>query len=128
MEKIHLQQALLWKKAADYVAQLRNSDHAKYGVAISMAIHAIIKANDSLTFKFMKITARKHDEARRLFEDLIKNGYIDSNHNHFRNTLQDAINNKAKAEYKGSFFSKKDFEDIERKADKFIKMAITILN
>lgn len=37
--------------------------------------------------------------------------------------IQDAINNKAKAEYRGGFFSKSDFESMKRDAEKFLKMA-----
>jgi len=97
MEKSHFEQAKLWLESKD-----------KYAVAVSMAIHSIIKANDALTFKFMNITAKRHDDARRLFEDLIKKNF-------------------AKAEYRGAFFSKNDFEDMERKAEKFLKVAEEIV-
>ena len=87
-----------------------------------MAIHAIIKANDALTFRYLNTTARKHDDARRLFEDLIKKNIIKQEYAPYAQIIQDAINNKAKAEYRGSYFSKKDFQEMERKAERFIKM------
>jgi len=123
MEKIHFEQAKLWLEAANFVSRTGTEDKTKYAVAVSMIVHSIIKANDALTYKFMNITARRHDDARRLFGDLVKNNFIKSQFANYGDIIQEAINNKAKAEYRGSFFSKKDFEDIQRKAEKFIKMA-----
>src|SRR3990167_6129808 len=116
MEKSHFEQAKLWLESKD-----------KYAVAVSMAIHSIIKANDALTFKFMNITAKRHDDARRLFEDLIKKNFAKAEYANYRDIIQDAISNKAKAEYRGAFFSKNDFEQMQRKAEKFIKMAAEII-
>jgi len=93
-----------------------------------MTIHSIIKANDALTFKFMNTTARRHDDARRLFEDLVKRNFIKTKHANYSQIIQEAINNKAKAEYRISFFSKNDFEDMKRKAEKFLKMSGEIIH
>ena len=121
MEKIHFEQAKLWLEGAKFIAHsFQGKD--KYAVAIAMAIHAIIKSNDALTFKFMNITAKRHDDARRLFEDLVKKNFVRSEYSNYKQIIQDAISNKAKAEYRGAFFSKNDFEEMERKAEKFIKM------
>lgn len=78
MEKTHFEQAKLWLKGAEYISNLNLEDKTKYSVAVSMAIHAVIKANDALTLKFLNITARRHDDARRLFEDLIKKKFCQS--------------------------------------------------
>jgi len=121
MEKHHFEQAKLWLEGAKYVANnFDNKD--KYPVAIAMAIHAIIKSNDALTFKFMNITAKRHEDARRLYEDLIKKNFVKSEYSNYKQIIQDAINEKAKAEYRGAFFSKNDFEEMKRKTEKFIKM------
>ncbi len=82
---------------------------------------------DTLTFKFMAVTAKRHDDARRLFEDLIKKNFVKPIYADYKNIIQDAITNKAKAEYRGAYFSKADFEDLRRKAEKFIKMAEEIV-
>ena len=92
-----------------------------------MTIHAIIKANDALTFKFMNITAKRHDDARRLFEDLIKKNFVKAEYANYKDIIQDAVTNKAKAEYRGAFFSKNDFDDMKRKAEKFLRMAEEII-
>ncbi len=128
MEKSHFEQAKLWLEGAKYIADYNSEDRDKYAVAVAMAIHAIIKANDALTFKFMNTTARRHDDARRLFEDLVKRNFIKTKHANYNQIIQEAINNKSKAEYRVSFFSKNDFEDMKRKAEKFLKMAEEIIH
>ena len=127
MEKSHFEQAKFWLEGAKYVANLSSEDKNKYSVGVAMAVHAIIKANDSLTFKFMNVTAKRHDDARRLFEDLVKKNFVKAEYAKNREIIQDAINNKAKAEYRGAFFSRNDFEQMQRKAEKFIKMAGEII-
>ena len=122
MEKHHFEQAKLWLEGAKFIGNLDSENKNKYSVAISMLIHSIIKANDSVTVKFLNTTARRHDEARKLFEELIKRNFIKAEYSNYKDIIQDAINNKAKAEYRASFFSKNDFEDMLRKAEKFLKM------
>lgn len=122
MEKAHFEEAKIWLHGAEYASNL-GGGREKYAVAVSMAIHSILKANDALTMKFMGLTARRHDDARRLFEELVKKNFIKAQYADYKHIIQDAINNKAKAEYRGGFFSKSDFESMKRDADKFLKMA-----
>ena len=53
---------------------------------------------------------------------MIKKQFISAEYANYSQTIQDAINNKSKAEYKVSFFSKKSYEDLERKGEKFLEM------
>ncbi len=125
MEKILFEQAKLWLVGANHMA--KSNSNYKYSIAVSMLIHSIIKANDALTFKFLNTTARRHDDARRLFEDLIIKNLINSKYSNYKQIIQDAINNKAKAEYRFATFSKTNFEDMQRKAEKFIVMVEEII-
>jgi len=127
MEKNHFEQAKLWLEGAKYIANHNSETRDKYTVAIAMIIHAIIKANDALTFKFMNITARRHDDARRLFEDLIKKNFIKAEYSNYKYIIQNAIEDKARADYRSGFFSKNDFETMKIKAEKFIKMVEEII-
>ena len=120
MDNSHFEQAKMWLEGARHIAS--SAAKERYAVAIAMAIHAIIKANDALTIKFLNTTARRHDDARRLFEDMVKQNFIIGEYAGYKQIIQYAINEKAKAEYRGLFFSKKDFEEMERKAEKFLKM------
>jgi hypothetical protein len=112
MEKHHFEQAKIWLNGASLVANLDCGGDDKYAVAVSMAVHAIIKANDSLTYKFFNATARRHDDAPRLFEDLVGGGLVKAEYSNYRSILHEAIGNKAKAEYRGAYFSKNDFDSI----------------
>ncbi len=122
MEKHHFEQAKLWLEGAKFIGTRELEDKNKYSVAVAMLIHSIIKGNDALTLKFLNTTARRHDEARKLFEEVVKRNFIKSEYSNYKDILQDAINNKAKAEYRLAFFSKHDFEDMFRKSEKFLKM------
>ena len=127
MEKSHFEQAKLWLVAAKYIAAYDAEGRDKYAVGVAMAIHAIIKANDALTFKFTDTTARRHDDARRLFEDLIKKNFIKAEYSNYKYIIQNAIEDKARADYRSGFFSKNDFETMKIKAEKFIKMVEEII-
>ena len=127
MEKSHFNQAKLWLEGARYIANYESEDRDKYSVGVAMIVHSVIKANDALTFKFLNTTARRHDDARRLFEDLVRRNYIKSEFSSYKDIIQEAINNKANAEYRISFFSKNDYENFKRNAEKFLKMVNEIV-
>lgn len=127
MEKRHFEQAKLWLAAASYVASYSSDASEKYAVGVAMLVHSVIKTNDALTYKFFKTTAHRHDDARRLFEDIIHKNLIKQEYALYAQTIQDAINAKAHAEYRGSYFSKNDFEDLRRKAEKFIGLVQTLV-
>ena len=57
MEKHHFEQAKIWLAGASLVANSNFGGDDKYAVAVSMAVHAILKANDALTYKFLTATA-----------------------------------------------------------------------
>jgi len=66
MEKHHFEQAKLWLEGAKYIASCATEDNNKYAVAVAMAVHSIIKANDTLTYKYLQEVAKRHDEAPKL--------------------------------------------------------------
>ncbi len=127
MEKHHFKQAKFWLEGARYCSTIPSEDSEKYTVAVAMAIHGIIKANDSLSMKFLNRIARRHDEARILFEQLIKDNKVNAMYASYKNIIQDAISNKAKAEYRVAYFSKNNAEEMIRKAEKFIRMAERVI-
>src|SRR3989338_8932553 len=105
MEKHHFEQARLWLQGAAFIASEGTSESDKYAVAVAMLIHAVIKGNDSITYKFMNLTARRHDDARRLFEELVKKNIIPAQYADYGQLIQEVVNLKAKAEYRGAYFS-----------------------
>ena len=122
MENHHCKQAQWWLEGARHCVLEHSEETEKYAVAVAMAIHAIIKANDALSMKFLGRIARRHDEARILFEQLIKENKIKAVYASYKDIIQDAINTKAKAEYRAAYFSKNEAEEMLRKAEKFMKM------
>lgn len=127
MEKRHYSQAQYWLISAKNTLNDNSDSNEKYAVSVAQAVHAIIKANDALTSKFLNQVAKRHDEARKLFEELIRKNFIKSEYSPGKDIIQEAINNKARAEYRGDYFSKNDAENMIRKAEKFLKLAGDIL-
>ncbi len=127
MEKVHYSQAQFWLKAAQNTFEDSSSFNEKYAVCVAQAIHAIIKANDALTSKYLNQVAQRHDQARKMFEELIRRNLIKSEYSHYKDIIQEAITQKARAEYRAVFFSKNDAENMTRKAGKFLKMVGEII-
>ncbi len=87
----HLEQAKIWLSAAKYVLGLRAETRDNYTVASAMAIHTAIKANDSLTVRFLGRVARRHEDAPALFLELVKHKYLPSEEARHQDTLAGAI-------------------------------------
>lgn len=119
----HLEQAKLWLSAAKYVFGLQAETRNKYTVTSALAIHAVIKANDSLTTRFLGRVAKRHEDAPALFIELIRRNYLPSEEARHRDTLAEAIREKSAADYHAEFFSKQDAESLIRKVEKFVEMA-----
>lgn len=88
-----------------------------------MAIHAAIKASDSLTTRFLGRVAKRHEDVPALFLELVRRNYLPSEEARHRDTLAEAIREKSAADYNAEFFSKQDAEGMIRKVEKFIEMA-----
>lgn len=71
MEKHHFEQAKIWLAVAEHTGNLEKENSDIYAVAVAMVIPMIIKANDALTYKFLNATAKRHDDARHLFEGIV---------------------------------------------------------
>jgi len=119
----HLEQAKLWLSAARYVFGLQAETRNKYTVASALAIHAMIKVNDSLTTRFLGRVAKRHEDAPVLFLELIKRDYLPGEEARHRDTLAEAIREKSAADYHAEFFSKRDAKGMIRKVEKFVEMA-----
>lgn len=119
----HLEQAKLWLSAAKYVFGLQVETRNKYTVTSALAIHAVIKANDSLTVRFLGHVAKRHEDAPTLFLELVRRKYLPSEEARHRDTLAEAIREKSAADYYAEFFSKQGAESLIRKVEEFVEMA-----
>ncbi|MDI6903349.1 MAG: hypothetical protein QMC77_06410 [Methanocellales archaeon] len=119
-----LKEAEFWLESAEDLMDAMSPDKEKYTVAVAQATHSIIRANDALTLKFLKKRAMRHDDAVRLFRDLIGLNKIPSKFADLGSTIIiPAVQTKSKADYKGIEVSKAGAERWLRKAQKFIECA-----
>jgi len=95
-----LEEADAWYESA--VATFKSGrGREKFTVAVAQAIHALIKANDALTTKYLGKRSTRHEEAAALFGDLIKSNKIDPKFSELRRLLSRAVAEKSDFDYKG---------------------------
>lgn len=95
----------------------------RYTVVVAQSIHSIIRANDALTVEFLGRQAMRHDDAQRLFLDLVRLNKIPSKFADLRKIIIAAVQLKSKADYRGIEVSKKEAEKWVRNAEKFLDSA-----
>lgn len=115
-----VKEALQWLESAKHLMESPESDREKYTVVVAQCIHSIIRANDALSIRFLKKRAMKHDDAIRLFLELIEANKIPSNYSHLRKTLKESIQLKSRVDYKGMEISKGEAERWINRAEKFL--------
>ena len=119
-----IKEAEFWLESAKYLLRSAILDREKYTVIVAQSIHSIIRANDALTLKFLSKKAIRHDEAQKLFLDLIRLNKIPSKFADLRKTvISPAIRTKSKADYKGLEVGRADAEKWINLAEKFLKAA-----
>jgi len=119
-----IKEAEAWLESAKRLLAEEALGEERHTVAVAQAIHSIIRANDALTLKFLGKRAIRHDDAPKLFLDLVRENKIPSRYADARNSvLFPAVQTKSKADYKGEFFSRRDALNWIGKAEMFLKIA-----
>lgn len=116
-------EANYWLRSARKLMDASSKDREKYTVVVAQCIHSIIRANDALSVHFLKKRAVRHDDAARLFLELIEGNKIPSTYAYLRKTLNDAVQLKSKVDYKGMEMGKADAERWISRAEKFLNAA-----
>lgn len=117
-----IKEAEFWLKSAENLFDSPAPSKEKYTVVVAQVIHSIIKANDALTLKFLKKRAIRHDDAPRLFLDLIKFNKIPSKFSDLRKSIiLPAVKTKSRADYKGIEVSRTEAERWMRMGRKFLR-------
>ena len=89
-----------------------------------MCIHAIIRANDALTNRYLFKTALKHEEAPELFLRLVEQGKIDRKYDSVRKEiLIPAVRIKSLVDYRGATITQPTAQSWIENAKKFIGIA-----
>ncbi len=118
-----LKEAEVWLESAKSALNSGVAEREKYTVVVAQAIHSIIRANDALTVKFLGRQAMKHDDAQRLFLELVRLNKIPAKFADLRNIIISAVQMKSKADYKGVEISKNEAGKWIRNAEKFLSSA-----
>jgi len=89
-------------------------------VCCSLAIHAIIRANDSLCLKFENKKPTRHEDISHMFENIMVKRNVGRENVRFVRLLEKAMKDKSGADYGKETFRYEDAKDYVEKADEFI--------
>lgn len=91
-------------------------------VCCSLAIHAVIRANDALTLKFLNTKTTRHDDAPLLFVKMIKGKHISDADIRFKELLASVVRDKSGADYGKQEFSYEEAKEYVEKAEEFVSV------
>src|SRR5947209_16186029 len=74
-----LEEAESWLDAAKFTLANTAKGRARFTVAIAQSIHALIKANDALSMRFLGRRSTRHEDAAIMFGRVIKQNKVDPN-------------------------------------------------
>ena len=103
-------------------------DDASANVCCSQAIHAIIRANDALSLKFLAHKPTRHDDAAIVFAKLVKQGKLTDKAGQFKNLIANAMRDKSGADYGKMSFSYGEVKEYVEQAENFISVVKDVLN
>jgi len=117
-----------FREAESWLASARHGlidaeeDDARANVCCAQAIHAVIRANDALSLKFLGYKPTRHDDAAAVFAKLAREGKLPGGAEQLRNLVADAMRDKSGADYGKSSFSYKDAKKYVERTNQFIAM------
>ena len=117
-----LMEAEEWLRSAKDKLASTEDDETKAGVCCALAIHAIIRANDALTLKFMNTKGTRHDSMPHMFEKLIREGKVRREESRFVRLLERAMSDKSSADYGKGTFRYEDAKKYVGYAEDFVSM------
>jgi len=109
-----------WLVSAKDKLEAAENDNSASNVCCALAVHAIIRANDALCLKFLRIKATRHDDAPVMFARLLGQGKIGRENTRFLRLLQKAMADKSGADYGKKVFSHDDAKKYVEDAEEFI--------
>ena len=115
-----IQEAEEWLVSAKDKLALAENDEGAANVCCALAIHAIIRANDAISMKFLRIKATRHDDASAMFSKLLQQGKIESENRRFLRLLQKAMSDKSGADYGKKVFHYSDAKKYLEEAEEFV--------
>ena len=122
-----LEEANAWQSGARKTFEDDSLGRERFTVAVAMAIHASIKANDALTMKFLNRRSTRHDDAALLFGDLVRQRKIQGKYAGYRDLLKRGAAQKSNFDYKGEGVGKDQAVRWLRDVERFIAAVAEIL-
>jgi len=123
-----LEEAESWLDAAKFTLANTAKGRARFTVAIAQSIHALIKANDALSMRFLGRRSTRHEDAAIMFGRLIKQNKVDPKYAQLRPLLTRAVAAKPEYDYKGTEAGQEEAKKWVRDVAKFIESARAILD
>ena len=117
-----IKEAEEWLLSAKDKLAIAEDEEEAANVCCSLAIHAIIRANDALTLKYENKKPTKHDDVPRIFEQIIKKGNIGKENLRFVRLLEKTIGDKSGADYGKKSFSYENAKGYVEKAEEFVSV------
>ena len=111
-----------WLVSAKDKLALSESDEGAANVCCALAIHAIIRANDAISLKFLHIKATRHDDASAMFSKALQQGKLGSENARFLRLLQKAMSDKSGADYGKKAFHYDDARKYVEDAEEFVSV------
>lgn len=122
-----LHEAESWLVSAKHSLAETGEEDASANVCCAQSIHAIIRANDALSLKFLGHKATRHDDAAIVFANILREGKLPDSARHFKDLIADAMRDKSGADYGKSSFSYEDAKEYAEQAESFVAMAKDVL-
>jgi len=96
---------------------------ASANVCCAQAIHAIIRANDALSLKFLGHKATRHDDAAVMYGRLARERKLPEGAKNFWELVSNAMRDKSGADYGKRLFSLENAKKYVEQTEQFIAMA-----
>lgn len=109
-----------WLASARDKLALAESGEGAANVCCALAIHAIIRANDALSLRFLRAKGTRHDDAPAMFSKALQQGKLKSENRRFLRLLQKAMSDKSGADYGKKAFSRADARKYVEDAAEFV--------
>ena len=118
-----MKEAEAWLVSAKDKLALAENEEAEASVCCALAIHAIIRANDAITLKLLRLKATRHDDAPATFSKLLQQGKIGNENRRFLRLLQKTAVDKSGADYGKGAFSYEDAKKYVEETEEFVAAA-----
>jgi hypothetical protein len=122
-----LHEAEGWLASAKHGLLDAADDEARANVCCAQAIHAVIRANDALSLRFLGYKSTRHDDAAIVFAKIIRQGKLPIQAIEFKDLIADAMRDKSGADYGKRSFSFEDAQKYAERTEHFILMVKDIL-